>query len=101
MQSLSLFAGVLLGEDSAFHADGVGSNPITRSKCPDGGIGRHAGLRSQCFGVRVRVSLGAPKFLRSGEEESRQPHKLENGGANPSSATKKGSVAESGLRQQS
>ena len=28
--------------------------------CPDGGIGRHAGLRSQYFGVRVRVSLGAP-----------------------------------------
>ena len=30
--------------------------------CPDGGIGRHAGLRSQCFGVRVRVSPGAPNF---------------------------------------
>jgi len=30
--------------------------------CPDGGIGRHAGLRSLYFGVRVRVSLGAPKF---------------------------------------
>ena len=28
--------------------------------CPDGGIGRHAGLRSQCASVRVRVSLGAP-----------------------------------------
>ncbi len=31
-----------------------------KSFCPDGGIGRHAGLRSQCFGVRVRISLGAP-----------------------------------------
>lgn len=28
------------------------------SEC--GGIGRHAGLRSQCFGVRVRVSPLAP-----------------------------------------
>ena len=32
-------------------------------KCPDGGIGRHAGLRSQYFGVRVRVSLGAPTVV--------------------------------------
>ena len=30
--------------------------------CPDGGIGRHAGLRSQCASVRVRVSLGAPSY---------------------------------------
>ncbi len=29
-------------------------------KSPDGGIGRHAGLRSQYFGVSVRVSLEAP-----------------------------------------
>ena len=28
--------------------------------CPFGGIGRHAGLRSQCASVRVRVSEGAP-----------------------------------------
>ncbi len=53
----------------------VGLTPTLTSKlCPDGGIGRHAGLRSQCFGVRVRVSLGAPI---------------------------NGSVAESGLLQQS
>ena len=29
-------------------------------KCERGGIGRHAGLRSQYFGVRVRVSPLAP-----------------------------------------
>jgi chaperonin GroES len=28
--------------------------------CPDGGTGRRGGLRSHYFGVRVRVSLGAP-----------------------------------------
>ena len=28
--------------------------------CPGGGIGRHAGLRSQCASVTVRVRPGAP-----------------------------------------
>ncbi len=39
----------------------VGSNPtLTARLCPCGGIGRHAGLRSQCESVGVRVSPGAP-----------------------------------------
>ena len=32
----------------------------TLVNCPGGGIGRHAGLRSQCLGVTVRVRSGAP-----------------------------------------
>ena len=30
------------------------------TNCPGGGIGRHAGLRSQCESVTVRVRPGAP-----------------------------------------
>ncbi len=38
-----------------------GSNPSSATKqCPGGGIGRHAGLRSQCESVTVRVRPGAP-----------------------------------------
>ena len=33
-------------------------------KRPGGGIGRHAGLRSQCASVTVRVRPGAPKLER-------------------------------------
>ena len=52
----------------------VGPNPITRSKvplffegffttCPDGGIGRHVGLKIQwtVMSVRVQVPLWVPK----------------------------------------
>ncbi len=31
---------------------------------PDGGIGRHAALRSLCLGVGVRVSFRAPRYGR-------------------------------------
>ena len=38
------------------------SYPAPKTVCPGGEIGRHAGLRSQCFGVTVRVRPRAPKF---------------------------------------
>jgi len=33
-----------------------------KSLCPGGEIGRHAGLRSQCESVTVRVRPGAPNI---------------------------------------
>lgn len=37
---------------------------ININSCPGGEIGRHAGLRSQCESVTVRVRPGAPNFLK-------------------------------------
>ena len=64
------FAGVLLGEDSAFQADEVGSNPTTRSKCPSGGIGRRAGLRSQCRKACEFESRGGHQSFRGVEKKN-------------------------------
>ena len=64
------FAGVLLGEDSAFQADEVGSNPTTRSKCPSGGIGRRAGLRSQYRKVCEFESRGGHQSFRGVEKKN-------------------------------
>ena len=53
------------GNTLAFQANAESSIllPRSKNKCPGGEIGRHAGLRSQCESVTVRVRPGAPKIL--------------------------------------
>lgn len=48
---------VLAVSTSDCGSDRMGSNPIIHPKCPNGGIGRHSGLRSRGESLRVRVSL--------------------------------------------
>ena len=66
----------------------MGSNPINHPKCPNGGIGRHSGLRSRGESLRVRVSLWVQHTYSLTDRTS--GYEPDNGSSNLSKCTKYG-----------
>lgn len=79
-------AGVLLGEDSAFQADGEGSNPFSRSNS-------HVVLSvvvctSRCDRDSMSsILIEQPNFSIVNSAVEGDPYKIEVGGSNPSRCT--------------